>query len=147
MIRRPPRSTLFPDTALFRSNENITQYRQFDDVQGAVDHLEGLHNVEGNAGARLFRLDEVEFAVTSYVKVEIGASTSSTTDPAPEGVVYTEATAPESVDVGDGTERVEYVEAATAPVDAFAPVPAASHQEPAEESAGSGEVRRGLFGR
>ena len=128
-------------------NENITQYRQFDDVQGAVDHLEELHNVDGIIGARLFRLDEVEFALTSYVKVEIGASTPSSTAPAPEGVVYTEATATEPVDVGDMTEPVAFVEAATTPVDAFAPVPAASNQESAEESGGSGEVRRGLFGR
>jgi len=128
-------------------NENITQYRQFDDVQGAVDHLEELHNVDGITGARLFRLEEVEFALTSYVKVKIGASTPSSTAPASEGVVYTETTATESVDAADVTETVEYVEAATAPVDAFEPVPAASHQESAEESGGSGEVRRGLFGR
>ena len=38
-----------------------------------------------------------------------------------------------------GIDTVEYVEAAMAPVDAFAPVPAAE--------ASSAEPRRGLFGR
>jgi hypothetical protein len=125
--------------------ENITQYREFDDVQAAAGYLEELHNRDGITGARLFELDEVEFAVTSYVKVEIGVSAPVSPITAPESVVYTQAAPVESVDEPDATEAVEYVEAAAA--EAFAPVPAAPVPISAEEPVGDGEVRRGLFGR
>src|SRR3712207_8946572 len=41
MIRRPPRSTLFPYTTLFRSQEPLTLRRQQVFLQSADDHLIG----------------------------------------------------------------------------------------------------------
>src|SRR5687767_15696885 len=47
MIRRPPRSTLFPYTTLFRSNSGFHQRLDLDAVQGAaVDR--GDHGVLGH---------------------------------------------------------------------------------------------------
>jgi len=136
---------------IHEDNENITHYRQFDDVQDAATYLEELHNVEGLAGARLFALEEVQFAVTSYVKVEIAASTETAAAPLATADESADAAigsfAGEVMETPDGAEVVEYVEAAMAPVDAFAPTPAGPGPEPTEEPVGGGEVRRGLFGR
>src|SRR5690348_17583411 len=41
MIRRPPRSTLFPYTTLFRSKGNIA-YAQRDRADQVVDHMTGF---------------------------------------------------------------------------------------------------------
>src|SRR3712207_6984703 len=38
MIRRPPRSTLFPYTTLFRSNEGVASYVQR--IKGAIGYVE-----------------------------------------------------------------------------------------------------------
>src|SRR2546423_9047735 len=57
MIRRPPRSTLFPYTTLFRSGIDEAQWRQgqlragearADHVEAGLDHL-GSHHVESQA--------------------------------------------------------------------------------------------------
>src|SRR5256885_3185088 len=45
MIRRPPRSTLFPYTTLFRST-----HRALDDARATVDVLHGLLERVGNLG-------------------------------------------------------------------------------------------------
>jgi hypothetical protein len=145
---------------IHEDNDNITQYRQFDDVADAATYLEELHNVEGLAGARLFALDEVQFAVTSYVKVEIGASAPTTFPASDDSVREADGSSDPAFhdselpggemsdnEVTKPVETVEYVEAAMAPVDAFAPVSAPSGSESADEPVGGGEVRRGLFGR
>lgn len=145
-------------------NANGTQYAQFDDLQAAAGHLEELHNADTASNPRLFALEEVQFAVKSYVKVEIGevvpmespafeapATESPVADTlpteTPEQVlaeipsVFTDempATDPFAVD-GAGIDTVEYVEAAMAPVDGFAPAP--------PSTAELAEPRRGLFGR
>src|SRR2546430_9977801 len=43
MIRRPPRSTLFPYTTLFRSREVETQILQ--KVEGAIAGVGNIHNI------------------------------------------------------------------------------------------------------
>ncbi|MDW3220878.1 MAG: hypothetical protein R8F63_19925 [Acidimicrobiales bacterium] len=136
---------------IHEDTHNVTQYAPFDDVQSAAAYLEELHNADGPTNARLFALEEVQFAVRSYVKVEIDAAGPiSEVDPAP---VFTDAPAEpvvtaetgeraEDDDWDDDADTVEYVEAAMAPVDAYAPPPVDDLDE-----AAPGEVRRGLFGR
>src|SRR2546430_3120273 len=48
MIRRPPRSTLFPYTTLFRSIEGVTMKQEMDETTGQeamviIEHKEDLH--------------------------------------------------------------------------------------------------------
>jgi hypothetical protein len=117
--------------------DDITQYRLFDDIDAAAVYLEELHDREGFSGARLYALEEVEFAVKSYVKVEIGglAPIVPITGPA-------DGQTPGGVDDrAEMTDDVAFVEAPMNPFDAFAPAPA-DH-----EAIGTGEARRGLFGR
>ena len=126
-------------------SSNVTHYAEFDDVQAAASYLEDLVNRDGGANARLFALEAVEFAVKSYVRVEIG-----TAAPAPAVIADANddtideaplAPAEVSTDVA-GDDTVEYVEAAMAPIDAFAP--SASELN---DGLPHGEPRRGLFGR
>ncbi|MEZ5168916.1 MAG: hypothetical protein R2695_21415 [Acidimicrobiales bacterium] len=56
---------------IHEDSDAVTHYSQFDDVAAAVTFLEALHNDHGVEGARLFSLQPVEFAVKSYVRVEI----------------------------------------------------------------------------
>src|SRR5256885_5127524 len=48
MIRRPPRSTLFPYTTLFRSNADVREFQQ----GGRPDPLFGHHPEDQSAGAQ-----------------------------------------------------------------------------------------------
>ncbi len=128
-------------------SDNVTHYAEFDDVQSAATYLEGLVNHDDGANARLFALQPVEFAVKSYVRVEIGGAVAEPTPapaaeaPAPEPVAEPLTPAPEAVADEPADDTVEYVEAAMAPVDTHAPT------SDRVESDTSGEVRRGLFGR
>src|SRR6266481_2974806 len=54
MIRRPPRSTLFPYTTLFRSDEGL----QVADVAVHAAVAQQTHQVERRAGARRLRSEE-----------------------------------------------------------------------------------------
>ena len=48
MIRRPPRSTLFPYTTLFRSAENMTNFTQDNPIVGERLEAKGMrHGGEG----------------------------------------------------------------------------------------------------
>ena len=121
-------------------SSNVTHYAEFDDLQAAAAYLEDLVNEDAESNARLFALEPVEFAVKSYVKIEIGAvEAASDTDTAAEpdeseAAVFTDA--PEE-------DTVEYVEAAMAPVDAYVVAPPSEHVD----DLGGGDARRGLFGR
>src|SRR5687767_15499910 len=54
MIRRPPRSTLFPYTTLFRSHESLAQRPRSDQID-----FEGLADrVHGNSQSALVRSEE-----------------------------------------------------------------------------------------
>src|SRR2546430_12176531 len=49
MIRRPPRSTLFPYTTLFRSDQLMSQLRRFGSVTVPNGHIHQIvQKVEGN---------------------------------------------------------------------------------------------------
>ena len=131
-------------------DSNVTHYAEFDDVQAAAGYLEDLVNRVGGSNARLFALEPVEFAVKSYVRVEIpGAAPAAGTVAAGPVEVSVEEVAAELPTVAVAPEApiddtVEYVEAAMASTDAFAPITPV-----AEIGDGpiSGEPRRGLFGR
>jgi hypothetical protein len=121
-------------------SSSVTHYAEFDDVQAAASYLEDLVNRDGGANARLFALEPVEFAVKSYVRVEIGtAAPAAEIADAIDDPVDEAPLAPADVAADD---TVEYVEAAMAPFDAFA----TSASELTDGLPG-GETRRGLFGR
>jgi hypothetical protein len=148
-------------------HNDVTHYAQFDDLGSAAAYLEDLVNADAESNARLFALEPVEFAVKSYVKIEIGSSLdvptpppapvvaeptpvmSTTVAPADDTVGHGDETVGHGDDtvghgdetVGHGDDTVEYVEAAMAPVDSYAPMADTTDGAPA------GEVRRGLFGR
>lgn len=135
----------------------VPHYAEFDDVQAAASYLEDLVTRNGESNARLFALEPVEFAVKSYVRVEIGVSSTdapaAVEDVAVAPTMVAEVPAADDaidemadVNVDDTVEddTVEYVEAAMAPVDAFSPV--APMSEHLDDLPGS-EPRRGLFGR
>jgi hypothetical protein len=148
--------------------DNITQYRQFEDVQAAAAYLEALHNHDGITGARLYALDEVAFAVRSYVKVEIGVASPVAPAVAVESGPFAPNDAVPSepasqVDVAghddvagdddvsghdehghDEHDPVPYHDSSLASMEAFAPT---TGPELVDESIGASEVRRGLFGR
>ncbi len=102
------------------------EYSEFDDVDGAVAHLEQACNGSGEADARLFRLDPVEFRIKKYFRVEISADASVAEPPTPAAEIIDASVFDPlpTVQVGD-------LESGTMGRD---------HQL-------SGESRRGLFGR
>lgn len=142
---------------IHEDTNNVTQYAPFDDVQSAAAYLEELHNADGPTNARLFALEEVHFAVRSYVKVEIDDVAPAPISDVEPSAVFTDAPADTAVeaaepvaetpqtsedDADEEVDTVEYVEAAMAPVDTYAQVPVTDLDD-----AAPGEVRRGLFGR
>jgi len=113
-------------------------YREFDDIESAVAHLEKVCNVSGGADARLCRIEPVAFEVKQYFKVEIPG---------------------EQIDNGasivvPGAEKVEDVvdHPLSDSTTVFEPLSMveASDLEPTangRDSQLTGESRRGLFGR
>src|SRR3712207_9206788 len=75
MIRRPPRSTLFPYTTLFRSYENL-----FDLPAEAYDLLVCPVDAppEGRAGSRIGSIEMMLYAAASYL--DRSSLRSGTTD-------------------------------------------------------------------
>jgi len=137
-------------------SSNDTHYAEFDDVQAAASYLERLVNDDSGSNARLFSLEPVEFAVKSYVRVEIGGVADEVVAEDTAPVENVEATSPELVEEvpvaevftdAPADDTVEYVEAAMVPVDAFAPVAPVPELQEMQDDVGSGEPRRGLFGR
>lgn len=132
-------------------DSNVTHYAEFDDVQAAAAYLEDLVNRDGGSNARLFALEPVEFAVKSYVRVEIpgAAPAAGTVAAGPVDTAVEEVAPAELPTMAVATEApiddtVEYVEAAMASADAFAPI---TPVVDVGEVPNSGEPRRGLFGR
>lgn len=127
-------------------SSNVTHYAEFGDLPAAVSYLEGLMNENNDSNARLYSLEPVEFAVKSYVRVEIGdTSDEHETDTTHGGADPAPATpAPELLTDEPVDDTVEYVEAAMAPVESLAP--AVSLTDHSEDPT-AGESRRGLFGR
>src|SRR2546426_6871721 len=52
MIRRPPRSTLFPYTTLFRSRVGVQDRVELDPAQGGPDYLRGEERRQDSARPR-----------------------------------------------------------------------------------------------
>lgn len=145
-------------------SNNVTHYAEFDDLQAAAAHLEDLVNEDGDTTARLYALEPVEFAVKSYVRIEIGGTETTSAADAPvsqavpeaiaeideETVVFTDEFDDDGL--GDelieddvlGDDRIEYVEASLSPVDPVAPDDADGHRS---DESPAGDSRRGLFGR
>ncbi len=146
-------------------SNNVTHYAEFGDLQAAAAHLEDLVNQDSDANARLFALEPVEFAIKSYVRIEIGATdatveASAEDEPlAPTAVNGSEVDETQEVEEVDDVvaevftddphdDTIEYVEAAmaamAAPVDPFAPGPS---RDDRGDDVPAGDSRRGLFGR
>src|SRR5258708_15622291 len=58
MIRRPPRSTLFPYTTLFRSLKETGRIIVHD-ARGPVEHLNELEYVKGEIYANIWQTDRI----------------------------------------------------------------------------------------
>ena len=130
-------------------SNGVTQYRQFDELEAAVEHLENLHNGDDDARARLYRLDEVEFEVKSYVRVEIGGTRPEERDEVTHIPASEQEILPAEDDLDD-VDDIEYVEAAMGPIETMEATPVPEYaSDPADEpvASGQGESRRGLFGR
>src|SRR2546421_8718078 len=88
MIRRPPRSTLFPYTTLFRSNpisreaplQNRRQHDHGNEEHG--DDAESLHRFPDRKSTRLNSShDQISYAVFCLKKKTWPSCTSTTTQP------------------------------------------------------------------
>ena len=135
-----------PHIVIHDDRDGVTQYRQFDDLQASVDHLEMLYNADGVEGPRLYTLHEVKFEVKSYIRIEIG---SPEPEPAPLPATVTPIDAPDP-ELLRGAQDVEYVEAAMAPIETMETASIPEYADTVAESVGptgQSEVRRGLFGR
>src|SRR3712207_9201701 len=73
MIRRPPRSTLFPYTTLFRSAEHDAAHGAEDRRRGAYPERERHHRYRGEARG-LQQLSDGERGVLPQLAEEFGAS-------------------------------------------------------------------------
>src|SRR2546430_17262669 len=74
MIRRPPRSTLFPYTTLFRSRPYLTEVKTFTIFGLPVPHVQFLvlpndlgNGEAGNLGPNVFRNSDVEYDLANGV--------------------------------------------------------------------------------
>ena len=122
-------------------SSNVTQYAQFDGVQAAASYLEDLVNSGDGSNAQLFALEPIEFAVKSYVRIEVvGAVPTPDTEPDTDAHEhFQEATDASPAPEAPVDDMVEYVDAAS--VDSYVSVGELG------DGATSGEPRRGLFGR
>src|SRR2546430_6911156 len=93
MIRRPPRSTLFPYTTLFRSLRAIGEDLRHEYVQRAVRWLERHQNRDGGWGETCESYTDPEFA-------GVGESTPSQTAWALLGLFAAERTSGRAVERG-----------------------------------------------
>jgi len=59
---------------IYRTADGQPGYHQTDEMDEAIKYVERLRNGEGVDGARIFRLEEVNFDFRPYFKVEIGPS-------------------------------------------------------------------------
>lgn len=65
---------------IFRSADGKTGYRQADTVDEAARFVERIRNSEGVDEARIYKLEEVVFEFKPYFRVEVGGSSSGTTE-------------------------------------------------------------------
>src|SRR5574341_1341346 len=74
MIRRPPRSTLFPYTTLFRSGKQEAQRCPCSLAKALGGHLEMLLAVRGGGGRCAQSCAGLSFAWMFFVEIHLGAS-------------------------------------------------------------------------
>jgi hypothetical protein len=157
---------------IFRTPEGKPGYQPAETVQDAVQVVERLRNEESVENVRIFRLEEVQFELRPYYKVELAGIGTSEDAPAesPAPAVFGASDsvddaveAVESDDEFDGAESdtVDHAEtshevppppSAAHPPWAAPPPPPAPVEPPGvelgvdDELSGAGQ-RRGLFGR
>src|SRR3712207_7087932 len=70
MIRRPPRSTLFPYTTLFRSGYNIVPHSADDDAEGRCNYEQRTISVQAGAPGRMLHIliHELAHALTAAIR-------------------------------------------------------------------------------
>ncbi len=113
-------------------------YREFVDIESAVEHIEMACNGSGGTDVRLCRIEPVEFKLKQYFKVEIPTEDSAT-EPAPSTIDSVEDSPEADPATDDNTsvfEPLTMVETSD-----FEPL-ATRHNTHL-----TGESRRGLFGR
>lgn len=81
---------------IFRTPEGKPGYQPAETVQDAVAVVERLRNDEGVENVRIFRLEEVQFELRPYYKVELTAAEAAAAEAA-------ESDATEATDEGEGS--------------------------------------------
>src|SRR3712207_9208836 len=66
MIRRPPRSTLFPYTTLFRSGSDLWPYRGIEQVDGPTPMGHEYVGVVEEVGSEVTTIEPGQFVVGSF---------------------------------------------------------------------------------
>ena len=59
---------------IYRTGDGQPGYQQTEELDEAVKYVETLRNSDGVDGARIFRMEEINFDFRPYFKVEIGPS-------------------------------------------------------------------------
>jgi hypothetical protein len=156
---------------IFRTPEGKPGYQPAETVEDAVGVVERLRNDEGVENVRIFHLEEVQFELRPYYKVELAGAapgedeSESSSPPAalesrvasqPSDEVDEETLEPEddsTTEVADAAHEVPPPPSAAYPPWAAPPPPPAPVQPPGveatsddDELSGAGQ-RRGLFGR
>lgn len=138
---------------IYRGADGSPGYHQADEIHDAVAFVERLRNEQNVEGARIFRMEQVNFEYRPYFRVEL-----TTGEPALASVPSSPAVAPAPAPSADPVlDVVETSQAAPSNDDIFTatePKPDASGEapaarpfsEPASDDNGVG-ARRGLFGR
>jgi hypothetical protein len=104
---------------IYRTADGQPGYHQAEELDEAVRFVERLRNGDGVDGARIFKMEEVNFDFRPYFKVEIGPGGVPIEAPAP---AFTGRDHSFSADLGFGA-------------DAPAPAPASGYEPPAAFSA------------
>jgi hypothetical protein len=105
---------------IYRTADGQPGYHQADELDEAVRFVERLRNTDGVDGARIFKMEEVNFDFRPYFKVEIG----------PGGSPLAVPTGPPAIDAGFSSD-LGFGQETEAP--APAPAPAFEAPEPWSE--------------
>lgn len=135
--------------------DGVTRYRQFDDQESAVTHLEDEQNRSQRSGGKLYELREVPFEVKFKIELvasnETGRTSESVADVVPvsreERPMVGEAEIPDATATPVPSTALRSV---VEPIETFATdaiVETPAGVGPAIDVPNRGEARRGLFGR
>lgn len=140
---------------IFQTPDGSPGYNQFESVEEAVRFIEKLRNDQGIEGARMFRLEEIQYQLKPYYKVELQALTT-TTGGGSEGPA---SSTPPASSPSPSSPPPSAQGPGAGPSPAFAPPsgppsaqPSAPSTPPADQPGESSDgedqpQRRGLFGR